>query len=72
MCAYYGTSIDALRAIRFNGKVALMSPMNLDQAMTRLYTASIQAFVVFITVPDTLEEHTQQSPIDEFEDEDLH
>merc|ERR1712126_141762 len=51
----YGTSIDAVRAIRFNGKVCLMSPMNLTQAVTRLFTASIQAFIVFITVPDELE-----------------
>jgi guanylate kinase len=67
---YYGTSTDAIRAIKFNGKVALMSPMNLDQAMSRLHTASIQAFVVFITVPESLN-HGVDSENCEFEDDEL-
>ena len=66
---YYGTSIDAMRAIKFNGKVALMSPMNLDQAMSRLHTASIQSFVVFITVPENFENN--EAVGEEFDDDEL-
>ena len=66
---YYGTSTDAIRAIKFNGKVALMSPMNLDQAMSRLHTASIQSFVVFITVPESLKDGGVEDC--EFEDDEL-
>jgi len=47
---FYGTSIDAVRSVRFNGKVCLMSPMNLSQALPKLYSAGIQSFVIFIDV----------------------
>ena len=48
-----------------------MSPMNLDQAMSRLHTASIQSFVVFITVPESLKDGDNGEDNCEFEDDEL-
>lgn len=63
----YGTTIDAIRAIRYKGQVCLMSPMNPAQAMPKLCTANIQAYVVFVMMD---ENNLRSSTVNEsFEDE---
>merc|ERR1719219_872079 len=47
--------------------------MNLDQAMSRLHTASIQSFVVFITVPEKINNNFENKiEGEEFDDDELY